>query len=246
MKNFFYLFAMVALLATSACTKDDEVYDDVTLKVGETYTIPNGKNTTWTASNPVVVSIVGEVITAEVVGTTQVSSTKGSFTVTVVANDASFKEPILQWGLSKNGVIDAMKKNYAGYALAEESDNELTYYGTGIVTMYNYEVDPTLSGSTMFVDADLVSPDAIIYFVSKRYVITEVEEDGSVYFASTNGATAGVLFSENIAGGVYWVVYYIPVDSTRAADVKVALQNKVKKANVNKAYFNKLKVALDK
>ena len=252
MKKFFYLFAMVALLATSACTKDDDVdtnveFKDVTIKVGEAYTIPNGENVTWSASNTLVVSVTGNVVTGECAGVTTLSSNLGSFEVTVVPSNDKFQEPILTWGLSKNGVKDAMTKNYTAFALDSEDDTNLTYVGAGIVTMYNYDFGPTLNGSGMLVNADIIDAEEMADYMSQRYIVTEVDdEDGTVYFASTDQKTGASVSADNIAGGVYWIVYYIPLTSTKAGDIKSAFEGKVKVSNSNKDYYNKLKSALVK
>lgn len=248
MKKIFYFFAALALVATTACNKDDEnslQFEDIQMNVGETFTIENGNDATWVTTNSDVVSVSGNVLTAECAGEAVITSDLGSFTVVVVPTDFTFAEPDLVWG-SNMSSVKAFMDHISTALLIDEEENKLTYSTSGDVLYYIYNFEDGLSESVMMIDGT-VNSETVMDFLSQRYYITDVdEEEGVVYMVSTDLDTAVAVFVDE--DGDYQI-YYEPVpeaEVTRGLDFSAkkifADNNKVFKAS--KEGFKKLKSAL--
>ena len=240
MKKILYFLAGAALLSATACNKDDENFDDVTLNVAQTYTIPNGTGTEWQSYNDYVATVKGNVVTGVIAGETKIESALGSFMVKVVPTNNMFLEPCLNWGNSKSEVKKFME-SYTGFVLADEDDNELTYTGTGDVFMYLYEFgskDNDLDTSYIAVDSDKVTAAQFSDYMNQRYIyVSDDDENDIMYMVSTDFKTVAGIYVIELDGDYYWAAEYIPyTDATRAPEnIKRAFDGKVRNAKFQKA-----------
>lgn len=250
MKKILFGFAIASLVAATSCNKEDETYsyDDVTLNVKETYQIPKGSGVEWTSSNDFIASVKGDEVTAEVAGTATMSSSRGSFVVTVVPTINYYTEPYLVWGSSKVQVKNFMSSKLGNFALNDEDDDELTYVGSGNVWMYDYEfTDGALDYSYIYVDADAYTAQQMVDYMSQRYTLNNIDEsENTIYWVSPDEQTAAMLYAAAIGSGVYWITAYTEYNPTKAnGDVRALFKGKKKHLNVDKKRFNELKYAIE-
>lgn len=254
MKKLFFLFAGLAMICLASCNKDNEPknFENITLKVGETYTIKDGADADWTSSNDFIVEVDGNVLTAVLEGEVTVKSDLGSFEVTVKATNNVVKEPCLQWFATKRTVKTFME-SYSNYVIEEETETDLIYVGTGNVLSYNYEFeDNELDMSAMIIEVSEVSTDELAEFVTERYIVLENddEDDDAIYLLSPEFDTAAVLEVIDLGNDVAYMMLYVPFeyDETRAAatDLKAIFKDRMKNVKVNGEAQKKLKNSFNK
>lgn len=241
MKKLLYFLSAGLLLGAAACSKDDDKsysFSDVTLNVAQDYTIPNGTGTTWESYNDYVATVNGNVVTGVIAGQTQIKSELGSFNVTVVPTNNLFLEPYLKWGASKSEVKKAMNA-YKDFSLDDETDEDLTYLGTGKVFMYLYEFSENnkdLDASYMFVDSDQVTSEEFADYMTQRYIYLDVEDDDLIYMASTDFTTVVGVYPIALENDIYYVALYLPVEDSRSTmDVKSFVKSKMVNAKYQKS-----------
>lgn len=99
MKKILYLLLTVlvscSLPLITSCDDDDEVeraFFDINLEPDQTFSIPKASDVTWTSSNPAVATVNEKaVVTGISAGTTEISSSLGTFTATVAYQKVSLK-----------------------------------------------------------------------------------------------------------------------------------------------------------
>jgi hypothetical protein len=237
---------LVVALGFVACEEDEPStkFEDITLNCGKSYTIPNGSGTTWTSSNEYIASISGNVVTAELVGDATISSTKGSFKVSVkgvVPN--AYTIPCLNWGASKSTVKSFM----SGQTIYEETSTSISYKGTGtqILTLYTFENSKLIS-SGLALNGDYIDSDNLIDFILERYIPLTYDEDNySFYFITPDGKT-GLGLTLNVYGDtLVYIIAYVPFEnssrSISAIDWTEFDKYGFKKSDLVKTQFEKIK-----
>ena len=217
MKKVLYLFTFIACVCLSACGGDgdepDTRYQDVSLNCEQIYTIEHGEGVEWTSSNKYVASVAGNIVKAERVGVATISSSKGSFKVTVNGTLTAYKIPCIEWGASKSTVKNFMK----GSALDEETPTGLTYTGTGaqMLTMYKFENNGLVS-SSIGLNGDYIDSETLIDFMMENYVpVSADKEDYSFYFITPDNKTALGLTLRVSGRTILYIIVYIPRSDTK-------------------------------
>lgn len=216
------LLLSCTVLFCSSCTNEDEPnlqFNDVSLKCDQTYTIKNGSDISWTSSNKYIASVSGNVVTANLIGEAVISSSKGSFKVTVSGNAMqAYRIPCIEWGATKSTVKNFMKNS--GTTLDEETSTELIYVGSGaqILTSYTFE-NSRLAGSVVGLNGDYVDSDNLIDFMLERYIPISIDEDNySFYFVAPDNKTVLGLYLKVYGSTLVYLIAYVPYsDNSRSA-----------------------------
>ena len=214
-----------------SCGGDDEepdfTYQDVSLNYKATYTIPNAGDVEWTSSNEYIASVSGNVVTAERVGEATISSSKGSFKVTVNATSHVFNAPCIQWGASKS-IVKSFMKNVTP---TEETSTSLIYKDTGaqVLTSYTFESDK-LKSSGVGLDGDYINSDALVTYMLERYIPLKVDEaDYSFYFCTPDKNT-GILMSLTTSGrSIIYLIVYVRLNDSESRSIEQFPKNDFEK-----------------
>lgn len=221
MKKIFYLlmsvlFSCSLLLVTSCGGGDDDedevvTFNDVTIKSDETYSITNGKGVTWTSSNDLVAKVDEEgVVTAVCAGTAKLTSTKGSFTVTVKPSYTLYSEPYLKWGASANSVKSAMLQ-YTPYS---ETSTFISYANIGVITLVGYTLkDSKLSQVDVAIPTTAVSAEGLVKHLTSRYVYV-TSQDNVYGFISPTKDTAVLMSIQTVSKTTIYLIDYVPYTSS--------------------------------
>ena len=208
------LLLSFTVLFCYSCGKDEEPepqFNDISLKCEQTYTIKNGSDVNWTSSNKYIASVSGNVVTAERIGEAVISSSKGSFKVTVSGNTMQvYTIPCIEWGVTKTTVKNFMKNS--GSTLDEETSTELTYTGTGaqILTSYTFE-NSGLVSSGVGLNGDYIDSEDLIDFMMERYIPVSMDEDNyAFYFVTPDNKTALGLYLKAYGSTLAYIIVYIP------------------------------------
>ena len=240
-----------------ACNGDEDEpdvkFNDVTLTCNETYSIKNGTGVEWRSSNELIASVSGNVVTAGCIGEAVISSTKGSFKVTVKGTIGNvYQIPCLNWGASKSTVKSFMK----GRTIEEETSTDLVYAGSGaeICTMYSFE-NSKLSSSSIALDGDYINSENLIYFLLERYVPLSYDEDNYYFYFTTPDLETGVVLAlAEYSGTLVYLIVYVPIsENSRSMNINsldkfdwTQLNNYGIKKSVNvKGQFEEIKNLLD-
>ncbi|MDE6007379.1 MAG: hypothetical protein K2G67_07485 [Muribaculaceae bacterium] len=218
MKKILTLFAILSCFILPSCGGDDDEpdykYQDVVLNCNATYEIPNAGDVEWSSSNEFIASVTGNIVTAERVGEVIISSSRGSFKLTVNATSHVFNEPCIQWGASKSTVKSFMK-NATPY---EETSTSLNYKGTGaqLLTSYSFESDK-LKSSGVGLDGDYVNSDAIVTFMLERYIPLKVDQTNYSFYFCTPDEKTGILMSLRTSGRtIIYLIVYVPLTDSKS------------------------------
>jgi len=169
----FSMFVCAILCCTvfiTSCGSDDDdkiKFDDVTLTAGQSYTIPSGSSISWTSSNDLIATVSSGVVKALRVGEARITSSEGSFNVTVNASLNLYREPCLDFGAS----MSTVKSYMSGYTLSSEDDESLIYEGKGIevLQLYMFE-NGAMKGVGIPIYMSSVSAEDLATYLSERYV----------------------------------------------------------------------------
>lgn len=114
-----YLFFLLACFTLSivfiSCGGDDDDsprFQDVTLSHGVSYTIIEGSDVTWTSSNELVAYVDGNKVTGICIGEAIISSSKGSFKVTVSPQYNNVTLPSMNFGASISTIKSEMSNSH--------------------------------------------------------------------------------------------------------------------------------------
>lgn len=168
----------------------------ISLKAGYVYTIPNGAGLVWESSNPFIATVDDNVITANKVGTTKVTTKANggkTIIVTVEATFDSYDEPYLQWGATKSMV----KSANSNLQIYDESSTELYYTGKKQADKVNYSFENgKLYLATVFLKSSAKFSE-IQDYLWERYISLGTEE--GIYLFATLDANTMILWfnSEN-------------------------------------------------
>lgn len=227
MKNVFKFMASLMLMVVCgaficSCSKDDdeEVLKDVSLYVGDKYTIP-GKVVAWTSSEVLIASVKDNVVTAITVGSAKISNGKNSFNVTVKPKYYSYDEPCLKWGASKSTV----KSFYSSYKIEDESSDIISFAGKRKELMHMCLFkNSALNSTAVILKSVAISTDELTSYLGERYIPVTTDNDGNILFISGDQKTAVRLSVEyNSSLGIYYMVMYFQYTGEK---LKVAPKNK--------------------
>ncbi|MBR5240733.1 MAG: hypothetical protein IKW05_02220 [Muribaculaceae bacterium] len=215
LKDFFYLLIGVCFLCQSCGEKDGPGtnFKDVTLNCEQTYTITGGEDIEWKSDNPLIASVSGNIVTANVIGETSIRSSKGSFKVTVKGIMSKVYDiPCLEWGASKSRVKSFM----SGRTLSKETTTDLVYYGSGaeIMTMYTFQSDK-LKNSGVALSGSYISSSKLADYMLERYIPVSYDEDSYYFYFVTPDKKTGLALTLSVSGGnVIYMIAYVPYSST--------------------------------
>lgn len=208
--------ALMGIMLASCGDDDSKVkLKDQTMYSEDTYVIQNGENAVWTSSNPMVASVENNVVTANCAGKATISSSLGSFDVTVKTKLNTFMEPCVDWGASQSHVKSYMK----GYSEILSSSESISYYGKDVVSMYLYSFqNSALTTSSCIIPVSDLDVDTLVDFISERY-FPYYYNDEMFMFLSPDEDTI-VIFQVTSIGNemVYMLVY---TDGTTRAELDI-------------------------
>ncbi len=230
-----------ALASLSSCSSDDDEqqgpkHEDVNLSTGETYSISTGGN--WQSAEPLIASVSGNIVTAQRVGTTTISSESSSFQLTVNPRYNLYDTPCLQWGASPSYVNTFMD----GYNMLKVEGNIVMYDGKGGATSYAYLFENNrLKSSAVLVDA-MAYGDALVDYLTERYIVIDVNEsENYVMMVNIEQDMALMISFYVISSNLYSMVLYTSIDSTESRtrnSVSHEMEHAIKELNIGKPIHN--------
>lgn len=213
------LFTLVCLFTSTllgSCSKDDDQplkFDDVTLYAGNTQTIDNAKGLTWTSSNDLIATLKDGKLEAKLVGKATLTSSAGSFSVTVLPVHTLFTEPCLDFGIPRSAARSRMERYFE---FLESSGNTDFYEGKGIVYLYGCHFENNLLKMSIATFKLSYASDLTDYLL-ERYIPIAVDKDKG---------TAGFVNPQKDMMVVYWLGYpkisfvsilYAPIDDSSSS-----------------------------
>ena len=166
---------LFGLFAIYSCSSDDDSgQKNVTMKVGDTYTIKSGSD--WSVDNDYVAKITGSTIKATLVGEATVSNGTSSFKLTVDPKTILWDDPYMKWNASKAQVKSAMSK----YELMNENDDQLIYYGKNKADYYGYNFQNGKLFSSMVFTSYL--EDEFVDFIKERYILIDSNDETQIIY----------------------------------------------------------------
>lgn len=169
-KLLFTLAFILPLIAIYSCSDDEDknIYPDITLKVGEKYTIKDDY-IGWKSDNELIAQISGNVITARLAGNAHITNGENTFLVTVKPTNFLYEEPCVQWGSSQEYISQYMEKK--GYKPLDNNDEEgQMYYGKSPVDYVIYAFkNGKLYSSGVYIPVSYA--EELSVFFAQRYVL---------------------------------------------------------------------------
>lgn len=208
--RFLGIVLMTILLSVSfaACSSDDddndssESFKNLELVAGNTAVIENGSGVTWASENEYIASVSGNTITAKRVGTVKISSTKGSFDVTVTPQYTLYDDPCMKWGCSTSYVKSFM----SDYTFLGEKGDYLIYTGKGAASYVQYRFsDAALTGVAVYVPTSYL--DELAAFISERYIYAAKLDDATGHL-SPDKKNVVYVTATKLGSTYYYMVYY--------------------------------------
>lgn len=207
--RFFGMVLLTVLLSVgfADCSSDDDddspiSFKNMELVAGNTAVIENGSGVTWTSENEYIASVSGNTISARRVGTVKISSSKGSFNVTVTPQYTLYDDPCMKWGCSKSYVKSFMN----GYTLRKETDDYLIYTGKGAASYVQYGFNnAALTGVAVYVPTSYL--DELAAFISERYIYAAKLDDATGHL-SPDKKTVVYVTATKLGSAYYYMVYY--------------------------------------
>ena len=194
---------ILGLFTVTSCSSDDDDsgQKNVTMKVGDTYTIKSGSN--WSVDNEYVAEITGSTIKATLVGEATVSNGTSSFKLTVDPKTILWKDPYMKWNASKSQVKTAMSK----YELLTENDDQLIYNGKDKADYYGYQFQNGKLYSSMVFTSYL--EDEFNDFLKERFIlIGSNDETLTIYFTDYSMKYIVIAMFTEIEDVPYCIVGY--------------------------------------
>ena len=233
------LFGLFAIYSCSS-DDDDSGQKNVTMKVGDTYTIKSGSD--WSVDNPYVAKITGSTIKATLVGEATVSNGTSSFKLTVDPKTILWDDPYMKWNASKAQVKSAMKK----YELMNENDDQLIYYGKNKADYYGYNFQNGKLSTSMVLTSYL--EDEFVDFITERYILLDSNEETLImYFTDYSMKYVVIAMFIDIDGVPYCVVGYGDASDTNSmaktiksefVNLKPFIAERIKNGDINVANSN--------
>lgn len=201
----------VCSLSFISCGGDDDdestSFENMEILSGSSATIKNGENISWTSKQSLIASVSGNTVTGHIIGTTTISSTKGTFNVTVQPANTLYDEPCLEWGASTTRIKSFMKSYTQMTGNNNNTSTEaLAYYGTKGAYMYGYLFSNNkLKSSIVFVKTYYV--EALVKHLTERYVKVDSDDD-HIYMIDIDKKTVVIVGTEKLNGTYYYTVMY--------------------------------------
>lgn len=217
MKKFLMLTVAIMGIMLASCGDDDEKVKlkDQTMYSEDTYVIENGENAVWESSNPMVASVENNVVTANCAGKATISSSLGSFEVTVKTRLNTFMEPCTDWGASQSHVKSYMN----GYSEILSSSESIAYNGKDVVEMYLYSFqNSALTTSSCIIPVSNLDADTMVDFISERYYPYYYNDD-MFMFMSPDEDTIVVFQITTISNETVYMLVY--TDGTTRAELDI-------------------------
>ena len=233
------LFGLFAIYSCSS-DDDDSGQKNVTMKVGDTYTIKSGSD--WSVDNPYVAKITGSTIKATLVGEATVSNGTSSFKLTVDPKTILWDDPYMKWNASKAQVKSAMSK----YELMNENDDQLIYYGKNRADYYGYNFQNGKLSTSMVLTSYL--EDEFVDFIKERYILIDSNDETQIiYFTDYSMKYVVIAMFIDIDGVPYCVVGYGDASDTNSmaktmksefVNLKPFIAERIKNGDINVANSN--------
>lgn len=219
-KYLFSMFILLGMLVSLTSCSSDEKNDGnfsisqsevvVNVKTGSAQLSASPNDVEWSSENPYVAAVTksGKVLGIHVGETNIIASRGGSIKkckVTVTPQHTTFKEPLFEFGKSKEYIISKLGTP------DKDLGNIISYGGKNDyqVTGYTF-TNGVLTSCTVSLDASDKRVLELPIFFMERYERKPENIDGKTFYynASTErDATMFVLFDTNIFGGRLWVYY---------------------------------------
>ena len=233
------LFGLFAIYSCSS-DDDDSGQKNVTMKVGDTYTIKSGSD--WSVDNDYVAKITGSTIKATLVGEATVSNGTNSFKLTVDPKTILWDDPYMKWNASKAQVKSAMSK----YELMNENDDQLIYYGKNKADYYGYNFQNGKLSTSMVLTSYL--EDEFVDFIKERYILIDSNDETQIiYFTDYSMKYVVIAMFIDIDGVPYCVVGYGDASDTNSmaktmksefVNLKPFIAERIKNGDINVANSN--------
>lgn len=208
MKKIFLFMPFIAFALSTACSEDKDdsrKAEEITLKVGEHYTIPGNVSQIEAAPDPFVADIEGNRITGNHAGmtaaTVQAGSTIYDYRITVDANYTLYVDMAIFFGISRSNI----EKLY-GNPLSSKDDT-CNYKGIGfeLGNIFTYTDNKVSSALIIF-------PPSYASMIGKhladRYLYVGKQDDVLLSMNSNDAATGtvgvGVIVSASQIGILYF------------------------------------------
>ena len=164
------------------------------VNVGSSYNL--GATSNWSTSDSFVATVSNSgLVTGKHVGTCTVSSNAGSCRITVKATINLYRDPITQWGCSKQTIINQWGNDYS------ETSSALGYKGDDFSYVYMFDNNGLLNSVAILFTPSLTSQ--VVNHLKQRYDYTY--DNGEYVF--TNHKTTGVVVKKYNSN--YWVAMYM-------------------------------------
>lgn len=233
------LFGLFAIYSCSS-DDDDSGQKNVTMKVGDTYTIKSGSD--WSVDNDYVAEITGSTIKATLVGEATVSNGTSSFKLTVDPKTILWDDPYMKWNASKAQVKSAMKK----YELMNENDDQLIYYGKNKADYYGYNFQNGKLSTSMVLTSYL--EDEFVDFIKERYILIDSNDETQIiYFTDYSMKYVVIAMFIEIDNVDYCIVGYGDASDTNSmaktmksefVNLKPFIAERIKNGDINVANSN--------
>ena len=219
-KYLFSMFILLGMLVSLTSCSSDEKNDDnfsisqsevvVNVKTGSAQLSASPNDVEWSSENPYVAAVTksGKVLGIHVGETNIVASRGGSVKkckVTVTPQYTTFKEPLIEFGKSKEYIIsklgtpDKQFENMIAYGNRDDFQ----------VTFYEFSKGK-LSKCMVSLDASNEKVLQLPIFFMERYEMRPEKVNGMwLYYNASRetDATTLVLLDEEVSGGRLWVYY---------------------------------------
>ncbi len=191
-------------------------YQNVSLKVDSVYLVYNGYGVEWESSNPLIASVIKPAtdadttrIVATCAGTTVLSSSRGTITVTVSPQYTIYEEPFTKWGADETAIKEALSK-YTPYTSTE---TQIVYQNIGVISAEAYTLkDSALVQVDLAIPVDTFKVENVAEHLENRYKFYGIEDDIYLYYSPTL-ETAVLLSLQADSENPYFLLDYIPYDA---------------------------------
>lgn len=210
------MMLLITLFILPSCSKDDEpsinIPSSISVNVGSSYNL--GVDGDWSTSNDFVASVSDKgVVYGEHVGDCNITIGNKSCKVSVKGTINLYKDPIIDWGISKSEVISRWGNNYT------EIGNAIGYYTDDLkapILMYSFE-NGKLSNAVMTVSTDYTS--TMVDFLLERYL--PIGMSGYDFFFINNGTlqTSSTVIGVRLFNVNYWEIIYMPYTFTKSGEI---------------------------
>ncbi len=186
------LLLVTSVLALSSCSKDDEPKTpskpslnktSLALYAGESSRLTYNGACTWSSDDENIATVSYGVVTAKLVGQTNIRANSSICRVTVKPKYTKYIEPYIVWNNGTSEVENYMRKN--GFNSHTSSQNTLTYK-VDDKTGYGYEFKNNKLTMSTIVTVSLTEAYYFVDFCGERYIPATKLDDGEYAFLTTD------------------------------------------------------------